>query len=108
MFAFGVGEIMLRIKSWLAVLIIGALAGCSSDQKIWILVSVKKLDGQLAQVGFDDPSGADKDVQTCSLSLKTAGADLMQEIDGMPDFRGSHFLSAKCVQSDKNPAPNQV
>ncbi len=99
---------MLRIKLSLAALMIGALAGCSNDQKIWVLVSVKKSNGQLAQVSFDDPSGADKDVQTCSLSLKTAEADLMQEINGMPDLKGSHFLSATCVQSDKNPVPDQV
>jgi hypothetical protein len=99
---------MARTKLWLTALLIAALAACTADEKIWIVVSIKKPDGRLAQVSFDGPPGADTDLQTCIHSLKSAAADLMLEINGMPDLKGSHFLSATCVQSDKNPVPDQV
>ena len=102
------GITMARTKLCLTALLIAALAACTANEKTWIVVSIKKPDGRLARVSFDGPPGADTDLQTCILSLKSAASDLMLEINGMPDLRGSHFLSATCVQSDKNPVPDQV
>lgn len=95
---------MPRIRPCLAALIILALTGCTGDPKIWIVVSIKKTNGELAQISFNDPTGTDKDAQACILSLKTKETDLMEEINGMPDMKGSQLLSATCVMSDKEPA----
>lgn len=99
---------MPRMKLWLTALLIVGLSACTGDQKIWIVVSIKKPNGQLAQMSFDDPSATDKDLPSCILSLKNAAPELMEEIEGMPGTKGSHFLSATCVQSDKNPTPDQI
>jgi hypothetical protein len=98
---------MPRIRRCLAALIIFLLTGCTDDQKIWIVVSIKKPNGELAQISFDDPIATDKDVQACILSLKTEGVALMEEINGMPGMEGSQFLSETCVLSEKEPT-NQV
>jgi hypothetical protein len=65
---------------------------------------MKKPNGELSQISFNDPTGTDQDAQACILSLKTKETDLLEEINGMPDMKGSQFLSATCVMSDKEPA----
>ncbi len=99
---------MPSIKLWLTAALIASLTGCTGDQKIWVVVSIKKPNGQLTHVGFADPTLGDKDLTMCILSMKGAAAGLMEEIDGMPDLKGSHFLAATCVQSDKNPYPDRT
>ena len=82
-----------------------ALTGCNGDNKIWIVVDLKMPNGKAAQMRFDDPSLADVDLQTCEQGLKGAVPILMQEIDGMPETKGSQFVSAGCMQSEESPAP---
>ncbi len=94
----------LRGLQLAAVLV--ALTGCTGDNKIWIVVDVKMPNGKAAQMSFDDPSLADVDLQTCEQFLKNAVPILMQEIDGMPETKGSQFVSSRCVQSEESPTPH--
>ncbi len=91
----------------LAAMIV-VLTGCDGDNKIWIVVDLKMPNGKAAQMSFDDPSLADVDLQTCEQALKGDVPILMQEIDGMPETKGSQFISARCVQSDESPAPHNI
>ncbi len=81
------------------------LTGCDGDNKIWIVVDLKMPNGKVTQMSFDDPRLADVDLQTCEQTLKGSLPILMQEIDGMPETKGSQFVSARCMQSEESPAP---
>jgi hypothetical protein len=96
----------LRALQVLAMLV-APLTGCTGDKKVWIVVDIKMSDGKLTRMSFEDPGQADVDVESCEQSLKGAASILMQEIHGMPETKRSHFVSAKCVQSDENPAASQ-
>jgi hypothetical protein len=97
----------LRALQVIAILVAPS-TGCTGDNKVWIVVDIKMSNGKSAQMSFDDPSLADVDLQTCEQSLKGAAPILMQEIDGMPETKGSRFVSAKCVQSDQNPVAHSI
>ncbi len=97
----------LRTLQVLAILA-APLTGCTGDNKVWIIVDIKMPNGKAAQMSFDDPSGADVDLQTCKRSLKVAAPILMQEIEGMPETKGSHFVAVRCVLSAENPVSHGI
>ncbi len=80
------------------------LTGCDGDNKIWIVVDLKMPNGKVTQMSFDDPRLADVDLQTCEQTLKGSLPILMQEIDGMPETKGSSlFRQGACNQRKVRP-----